>query len=117
MILVWLPAGAAVAAELSMTQICKAGLSVVMGRAPNIMTTEKVNNGIVYLSYRRPSDNTKWSYRCRVEGNRIIWASAQGRWRTHSSDSVVTFGHDGKKIWVKDSLSGKETFNIDAIPK
>jgi hypothetical protein len=36
-------------------------------------------------------DNFVWTYRCRVEGNRVVWASEPGRWRDGPKDDEIFF--------------------------
>lgn len=72
-------------------QICKATIAQIMGRNPLIINTKKTAGGVVHLSYIRENDGTRWANRCKVEGNKIIWASETGRWRTHELDPKLTY--------------------------
>lgn len=76
--------------SFSRVQLCKAGIAMVMGREPDAMNALE-QAGIVNLSYERTDDKTTWSYRCRVDGARMIWASDTGRWRNHPDDAVLTY--------------------------
>ncbi|MDF2809054.1 MAG: hypothetical protein K0S56_85 [Microvirga sp.] len=71
-------------------EICRAAIGAVMGRDPSIMRT-RPGDGIIYVSYKRPVDGKVWSYRCRLEGNKVFWASEEGRWRNEPIDGVITF--------------------------
>jgi len=53
--------------------------------------SSRVDGDVVWNSYVRENDGTRWSQRCRFEGSRIIWASDTGRWRTHPADERTTF--------------------------
>lgn len=79
----------------SKQQICKAAVSAIMGRNPKIIKINRTKDGIVYLSYRRPDDGTRWAVKCKTEGTQVIWASdnpdSLGRWRTHPEDEKVYF--------------------------
>ncbi|MHB1077212.1 hypothetical protein, partial [Thiobacillus sp.] len=72
-------------------QICKAGIASIMGRSPATMRTTKKDQGIVYFYYVRKNDGAKWSYRCKLDGARIIWASDTGRWRNDPRDEVISY--------------------------
>jgi len=48
-------------------------------------------DGIQIVTYRRSDDGKVWTYRCRLEGNRGIWAAEQGRWRNGPVDGIITF--------------------------
>lgn len=66
----------------ALAEICRAGIAATMGRDPKIVHVDEETDGMVILSYRRQDDNSLWQYRCKVSGNRLIWASKNGRWRT-----------------------------------
>lgn len=91
--------------------ICRAAVGVIMGRDPKIIKITKVKDGIYYLSYLRPSDRTKWSLRCKIEGNQVIWASDEsgrpGRWRTHPADEKISFEviQNGNFLKIKQQFS------------
>jgi len=86
----------------SKAQICRAGISTVMGKDPNIIKIDKIKDQIIYLFYIRPSDKKRWAYRCKLSGNRIIWASDTGRWRDSQYDSKITYKINGENIKIKD---------------
>ena len=76
--------------SFTLSEVCRAGIAALMGREPSIISARQVG-GIAHLSYVRPDDGTRWSYRCRLVGARILWASDTGRWRTHPADEVMSF--------------------------
>ena len=81
--------------------ICKAVIATIMGRSPSIIEVDQVIAKTVFLSYLR-ADNTHWSYRCKLEGSRAIWASSHGRWRTHPMDAEITFYVEGNSLKIVD---------------
>ena len=96
---------AAGTAKFSDNQICRAGIAVAFGRDPAIIRIGRARGGIIYLSYIRPDDGKKWSFRCKIQSNRIIWASDTGRWRTHPEDSVITYSIAGSMLFVSEKYS------------
>jgi hypothetical protein len=80
-------------AELSFDPpaICRTAIAAIMDRDPKLMQTRTVADGIVMLTYARPIDNFVWAYRCRLEGNRVIWANEPGRWRDKAKDDKILF--------------------------
>ena len=80
-------------AELSFdpTAICRTAIAAIMDRDPKLMQTRTVADGIVMLTYARPIDNFVWAYRCRLEGNRVIWANEPGRWRDKAKDDKILY--------------------------
>jgi hypothetical protein len=103
------------------TQICKAGIALVMGRDPATMKIERVQKKVVFLSYFRAGDRKRWTYKCKLEGRRILWGADAGRWRTHPADSVVTF--DDATTWLTvverfgDGSSARKTFTVQQLGK
>jgi hypothetical protein len=51
----------------------------------------KPTGDILFLTCVRPMDNFVWTYRCRIEGNRVVWATEPGRWRDDPKDDEVFF--------------------------
>lgn len=104
----------AMAGEFSAEQICKAAIGTLMGQEPKIIKILKNDAGIIDLSYIRPADGTRWSYRCKLDGNKVIWAVDQGRWRVGADDEIVTYSFVSGGIEVVDTYSDgsstKETY-------
>ncbi|MCF8128314.1 MAG: hypothetical protein K9N10_07345 [Deltaproteobacteria bacterium] len=76
--------------KYSDAEICKGVIAAVMGRDPSIITASSGSDNVVALSYKRESDGTNWSYRCKVDGGAALWASDTGRWRNDPADSKIT---------------------------
>lgn len=100
-------------------QICKATIAMIMGRDPSIIRTDRVENGVVYLSYVRPDDGTRWTYRCRIDGKRVLWGSVDGRWRDHPDDEVVTYAVRGGQLHIEerysDGSANQESFSLEQL--
>lgn len=99
----------------SISQICKAGIGMMMGRDPAVMDS-RVAGGIVFLSYIREDDGTEWKYKCRLEGNRIMWGADDGRWRDNPADEALFFKVSEGRLEVEerygDGSSSQETFSL-----
>ena len=88
-----LAAGAAPAADdgpIRPREICRAAIAAVMDRDPSIMRVRR-DGGIIHVEYVLREGGAVWGYRCRLEGSKIMWASAKGRWNIHPEDLTVTF--------------------------
>ena len=70
---------------------CRATIAAIMGRDPSIIGVDRRKGDVVALSYIRQNDGTRWAYRCKIDGNRVVWASDTGRWRTHPMDERINF--------------------------
>ena len=86
-------------------QVCKAALSSVMGVDHKRIHTKKRGDGTVSMSYRIEGENDRYDYKCRLEGNRVIWGSAKGRWRTKKGDAVVTFTVNSGNVTITERFN------------
>ena len=106
----------------STSQICKAGISLLMGKSPTIMKTAVVG-GEVKVSYVRPDDGSTWKYKCKVEGSRVLWGSDPGRWRTDPADEPMSYFATGKgesalltvEERYQDGSSNKKSFSANEL--
>lgn len=71
--------------------ICRTAIAVVMDRDPKLVQAQDAPEGVVVLTYARPFDNFVFTYRCRIEGDRVVWADEPGRWRDSAKDAKVSF--------------------------
>lgn len=85
--------------DLAMTsKICKAAISMMMGRSTATMADADVSVEdsvfTVKISYVR-DDGTPWSYHCKVSESTIMWKAENGRWRTHPDDEKYHYTLNG----------------------
>ena len=71
--------------------ICRTAIAVVMDRDPKLVQAQDAPEGVVVLTYARPFDNFVFTYRCRLDGDRVVWADEPGRWRNGDKDAKVSF--------------------------
>jgi hypothetical protein len=113
------PASAAAAFEVE--AICRTAIASIMGRDPKMMQVSRTDGDVLLLTYVRALDNFVWAYRCRVEGNRVVWASEPGRWRDDPKDDEVFFEvvDAGKQLRIienhDDGSSTSQVFDRDMI--
>jgi hypothetical protein len=100
---------AAQAPNFDQQQICRATIGAVMGRDPKIIKVSSVDSGIIHLSYLRPDDGTFWEQRCRIEGQKVIWATKSGRWREDPMDEVITYTATGATLTVSRKFADGST--------
>jgi hypothetical protein len=113
------PASAAPAFEAG--AICRTAIAAIAGRDPKIMQVTRTVGDVLFLTYVRPIDNFVWTYRCRIEGNRVVWASEPGRWRDDPKDEKVLFEDVGAGRQLRiienrgDGSSINQLFDRDTI--
>ncbi len=86
--------------------LCKATAAISFGRNFKIMQLDKVDEqGVAWVHYLRPSDQSRWAIRCHLQGDRVIWMSdnpdSSGRWRDGPEDEVLTWKIKGDKLTMK----------------
>ncbi|MDZ4066856.1 MAG: hypothetical protein U1E06_08365 [Tabrizicola sp.] len=110
--------------DTDLGRVCRGAVAALNGRDPAIIKVEQIENGVAYVGYERPDDGKVWKNRCRVDGDRVIWASVDldgpgsgpGRWRTHADDEIVTYALDGPTVKVRigygDGSGSEEAYSI-----
>lgn len=102
--------------------ICRTAVASVTGRDPKIMQVTRADGEVLFLAYVRPIDNFVWAYRCRIEGNRVVWATEPGRWRVDPKDDEILFEviDGGKQLGIienhRDGSTTRQLFGRGAIP-
>ncbi|WP_455233073.1 hypothetical protein [Geopseudomonas aromaticivorans] len=100
------------AAEYSTADLCKAAIAVEMGRDAKSMKTETAGD-TPEISYIRKDDGKKFSYRCMLDGNRIVWRTyfpeegQWGRWRNGEYDATVTYSVINGALQVESNQASK----------
>jgi hypothetical protein len=103
------------------TAICRTAIASITGRDPKAIQTTRNAEGELLLTYARPFDNFVWTYRCRIEGNRITWGDEPGRWREQAGDNKVYFEIVGTGTQLRiivdhvDGSSTNESYDRDKI--
>jgi hypothetical protein len=71
--------------------ICRIAIASIKGRDPKLMKVALVKDDVFFLTYTRPIDSFVWTYRCRIDGSRVVWADEPGRWRNEPKDDKISF--------------------------
>ena len=87
-------------APFSNSQIARAALATVSGQPLLDIAVVRQENGVVYTAESNKSTQPGWKSRCKVEGNRIVLATATGRWKTDLQNEKVTFAVKGENLAV-----------------
>jgi hypothetical protein len=112
---------ASAAPSFNVEAICRTAIASIADRDPKLMQVTRTVGDVLFLTYVRPIDNFVWTYRCRIEGNRVVWATEPGRWREDPKDDKVFFEEvdAGKQLRIiedhGDGSSTRQLFDRDAI--
>jgi hypothetical protein len=95
-------------------QICRAAIATVMYKDVGIVTAS--GDGVIAVTYR--SDSLK-TFKCRIDGQRLMWGNADGRCRDHAMDEKVMWEMRGdilviRQPWSDGSVSEDE-FGADRL--
>ncbi|QIR16627.1 hypothetical protein [Shewanella aestuarii] len=96
--------------SIERADICRSYIGSIFGRSVNIIKVERVEGSMVYVSYKRPDDNSTWQYVCEVD-SKIKWAGWMdtdwGRWRYEDEVSVKYDENTNSAVFVSPSTSNK----------
>ena len=113
---------ASVAHSFEIDVICRTAIASMTDRDPKVMQVSRTVGDVLFLTYLRPIDNFVWAYRCRIDGNRVMWATEPGRWREDPKDNKIFFEivDAGKQLRIvevhSDGSRTQQLFDRDAIP-
>lgn len=92
------------ATKFSKEAIARYAISTIMGQPSNTIKVQS-KDGLYLLSYVRISDSQQFDYRIKFEGNKITWASIDGRWRDKEYDEKLSFEESGNKSKIIQTFS------------
>ena len=84
--------------------IARYAMSSIMGQPSKIIKVIK-SEDLYYVSYIRKSDNQKFSYKIKFNGNKILWANIDGRWRNSEYDEKISFVEKNNKVSIIQTFS------------
>lgn len=82
--------------SISTKDICLAAISNAMLLKPSELHAYSQKENVIYIASK------KYKYKCKVEGNRVIYSSDQGRWRTHPDDEIILFRSSGSSLTIEE---------------
>ena len=123
MLAAWPASGSLVAAAplFEPEAICRAAIAAIKDRDPKSIKVSLTRGDVFFLTYTRPIDSFVWTYRCRIEGNRVVWADEPGRWRNEPKDDRISFEaiDGGAHLQIvathRNGLAEKQLFDRDKI--
>ncbi|OUL62732.1 hypothetical protein [Flavobacterium sp. AJR] len=84
--------------------IARYTMAAIMDQSPKIIKATKIND-LYYVSYIRKSDNQKFEYKIKFNGNQILWANIDGRWRDSQYDEKISFIEKDNRINIIQTFS------------
>jgi hypothetical protein len=71
------------------TEICRAGIATIMSKNVGIVAFDGKSGSSYKFHYIRDFDKSRWDLRCYLDGNKLVWATKDGPWRTRAGDEPV----------------------------
>ena len=104
-------------------KVCKAAVASIFGRDHRIMKLDKTADGVAYVHYIRPDDNSRWAVKCKLDEGRVIWASNNAdnskRWRTDPLDDVVKYSIEDTTLTITqeytDGSSSNDEYTLSGL--
>ena len=101
--------------------VCRAAIAAMMFRDIEIISAVERADGFVGTSYKRPSDGKRWDNVCKLNGDRVIWASLQengtiGRLRIHPDDEIVSFSLTAEGVTITQDF-GSNSIIVEAYKR
>ena len=107
-------AGLADDATFSDQHICRAAIAAIMHKDVSIVSAS--GSGVIAVSYG--SDGLR-KFKCRIEGSRVLWGNADGRWRDHSLDEKIMWEAKGNTLVIRqpwsDGSVSEDAFDKDQL--
>ncbi|QLC65553.1 hypothetical protein LPB248_04370 [Flavobacterium sp. LPB0248] len=79
--------------------IARYTMASIMGQSSKIIKVRKKDE-LYFVSYIRKSDHQKFDYKIKIDGNKILWANIDGRWRDSKYDEKITFVEKDNKLEI-----------------
>lgn len=103
-------------------KVCKAAIAAIFSQSPSIISVTGETPPLE-VRYTRPVDNKKWRYRCRIEGDNVLWAGWTngnwGRWRNGEYDAEITFERSDDQLKITETYPGSsgstKSYSISAL--
>lgn len=80
-------------------RVCRAAVAAIMGHDPSIMRSSDIYGTGRTVTYRRPSDGTKWTNKCSVNGN-IVTIEGLMKPGTGYLEEELQFSLDQKSVTI-----------------
>lgn len=90
--------------NFSKEDVSRFAISSIMEQ-PSMTIKVKSENGLYIVSYIRKSDSKKFRYKIRIDGDKILWANLDGRWRNTEYDEKVSFEENGQTLKIIQTFS------------
>lgn len=93
--------------------VCRGAVAAIFSQPIDTIEEYHHESEISYVFYTRANDQTEWRNRCRINGNRVIWAgvdidgpgTGNGRWRNHPMDEVIEFDLSETQLIIRQLFS------------
>lgn len=98
-----------IAAPLNDAQLCQAAIATNNGHSARAVKVLSSQDGIVEVSYLRPSDRKHFKFWCKIEPTEIRWKDEYiGRWSQNLRVYYKTL--DKKTIEIRSVIVGEENY-------
>ncbi|WP_090996423.1 hypothetical protein [Pedobacter insulae] len=90
--------------NFSKSDVARFAISSIMGQSSKNIKVRSENE-LYYVSYMRKSDSKKFDYKIKIDGNTLVWANVDGRWRDGEYDERISFEETGNRLKIYQTFS------------
>ncbi|MCL1074737.1 hypothetical protein [Shewanella dokdonensis] len=97
--------------KFSATEICKATMATALQHDVSTISLVDKNGKLVYVSYTDPTDSSQNIYRCRLDGDHVLWAPNKGQWQNQTEGQISFIANYNQLTITETSGNGQQHTN------
>lgn len=90
------------------SDVARFTIAAIMNQPPEIISARK-SGGEYIVSYDRPSDGQRFTYKVKLDGPLAIWGNIDGRWRDTPDDEQIIYSEIGNRLKITQKFSDGST--------
>ncbi|GGY95338.1 MULTISPECIES: hypothetical protein [Shewanella] len=97
--------------KFSATEICKATMATALQHDLSTISLVDKNGKLVYVSYTDPTDSSQSIYRCRLDGDHVLWAPTKGQWQNQAAGQISYIANYNQLTITETNANGQKHSN------
>ncbi|QSX34171.1 hypothetical protein JYB87_02680 [Shewanella avicenniae] len=102
--------GNQVQSKFSAVDICRASMATALQQDINTIDVVDKSGKLVYVSYTNRDDWSRDIYRCKLEGNHVLWAPNKGEWQNQNAGQI-SFAANFNELTITENRKEGELSN------
>ncbi|MDF0535865.1 hypothetical protein PY479_16470 [Shewanella sp. A32] len=97
--------------KFSAIEICKASMATALQHDLSTISLVDKNGKLVYVSYTDPANASQNIYRCRLDGDHVLWAPTKGQWQNQTEGKISFVANYNQLTITETAADGKQVTN------